>query len=165
MGIGIPAGREIRRQFWLLVRAGVLHRQAAAALGLNRDTGREWFRQAGGVVPTFLTLPLSDRFLAFAEREEIFAGVERGDSIRLMAKRLGRSPSTVLRELRRNMRQPYRARWGPPPRGDRRRTRPWDIDRAARSSGRNAGRPGPSRPSSPPIGGCAMSSRPNCSSS
>jgi hypothetical protein len=60
MAIGIPAGREIRRQFWLLVRAGVLHRQAAAALGLNRDTGREWFRQAGGVVPAFLTVPHSD---------------------------------------------------------------------------------------------------------
>ena len=147
MGIGIPAGREIRRQFWLLVRAGVLHRQAAAALGLNRDTGREWFRQAGGVVPTFLTLPLSDRFLAFAEREEIFAGVERGDSIRLMAKRLGRSPSTVLRELRRNMRQPYRARWGPPPRGDRRRTRPWDYrpSRAQLRAERRASRPKPAK--------------------
>ncbi len=96
MGAGVPAGREVRRQFWLLVRAGVVRKQAALALGLNEDTGKEWFRQAGGVVPAFLTAPVTGRFLSFAEREEIFAGVERGDSIRLMAKGLGRAPSTVL---------------------------------------------------------------------
>jgi len=46
------------------------------------------------------------------EREEIFAGVERGNSIRGIAKGLGRAPSTVLRELRRNMwHQLYRARY------------------------------------------------------
>jgi transposase, IS30 family len=46
-----------------------------------------------------------------SEREEILVGVERGESIRKIAKRLGRAASTVLRELRRNMaRHQYRSR-------------------------------------------------------
>src|SRR5713226_4141614 len=123
MPAGVSAGREVRRQFWLLVRAGVERRRAAVAVGLNADTGRDWFRQAGGVVPAFVTVPTSGRFLSFDEREAIFAGVERGDSIRLMAKGLGRAPSTVLRERRRNMRQSYRSRWP----GPRARPQPWDY--------------------------------------
>ena len=37
-----------------------------------------------------------------AEREEIAIGLERGESIRSIAKKLGRSPSSVSREIRRN---------------------------------------------------------------
>ena len=36
------------------------------------------------------------------EREEIAIGLERGASIRSIAKKLGRSPSSVSREIRRN---------------------------------------------------------------
>jgi len=115
--------RELRRQFWMMIRAGVMRRPAAAALGLEPDTGRDWFRQAGGVVPAFVTKRPSGRFLSFAEREEIFAGVERGDSIRRMARELERTPSTVLRELRRNMRQRYRRRSPGPPSA----RREWDY--------------------------------------
>jgi len=107
----------------MMIRAGVMRRPAAAALGLEPDTGRDWFRQAGGVVPAFVTKRPSGRFLSFAEREEIFAGVERGDSIRRMARELERTPSTVLRELRRNMRQRYRRRSPGPPSA----RREWDY--------------------------------------
>jgi transposase, IS30 family len=100
--------RELQRQFWLLIRAGVVRKQAAVALGLHPDTGKLWFRQAGGVMPAYVMAPSSGRFLSMSEREEIFAGIERGDSIRQIARQVSRSPSTVLRELRRNMRQPYR---------------------------------------------------------
>src|ERR1700737_54238 len=127
MASGVAAGREVRRQFWLLIRAGMMRRPAAASLGLDPDTGRDWFRQAGGGIPAFVTKLPGRRFLSFAEREEIFAGVERGDSIRRMARDLDRAPSTVLRELRRNMRHPYRAQVGRAPTRGRPRTRPWDY--------------------------------------
>src|SRR5438477_10609215 len=99
---GLGLGREVRREFWLSIRSGVERRKAALALGLNDDTGKEWFRQAGGVIPAYVTAQTSHRSLSLEEREEIFAGVERGDSIRRIARTLGRAPSTVFRELRRN---------------------------------------------------------------
>lgn len=45
----------------------------------------------------------SGRFLCFAEREEIAVGVAAGLGIREMARRLGRSPSTISRELSRGV--------------------------------------------------------------
>jgi IS30 family transposase len=46
--------------------------------------------------------PHTGRFLSFAEREEIAICRAYGYSIRQIAKHLGRSPSTISRELRRN---------------------------------------------------------------
>ncbi len=109
--MSLPPRRYLRREFWLRVRAGVLREEAAIGLGLNQTTGKRWFGQAGGVIPAHLLHPPGPRYLSIAEREDILAGVERGDSIRLIARDLGRAPSTVLRELRRNMRhQLYRSR-------------------------------------------------------
>src|SRR5438477_1228362 len=144
---GLGLGREVRREFWLSIRSGVERRKAALALGLNDDTGKEWFRQAGGVIPAYVTAQTSHRSLSLEEREEIFAGVERGDSIRRIARTLGRAPSTVFRELRRNMTQQYRARyrgWGHPPGW---RTRPWDYrpSLAQRRAERRARRPKPAK--------------------
>ena len=52
----------------------------------------------------------SRRALSLAEREEISRGIVAGRSLRSIASRLGRSPSTVSRELRRNGgRRRYRA--------------------------------------------------------
>jgi len=48
--------------------------------------------------------------LSLAEREEISRGVAAGESLRLIARRLGRSPSTVSREVKANGgRRSYRA--------------------------------------------------------
>jgi len=107
----LPTGRDVKHRFWLLVRAGVLRAEAARRLGYHGDQGIRWFGQAGGVIPAYVLKPPGTRYLSFAEREEIFAGVERGDSIRHIARHLERAPSTVLRELRRNMKhQLYRGR-------------------------------------------------------
>jgi IS30 family transposase len=55
----------------------------------------------------------SNRHLTLTEREGILAGMARGDSIRQIARDLGRAPSTILRELRRNRggAPKYRPRW------------------------------------------------------
>ena len=125
--MSIPARRDLKRQFWLRVRAGALRDEAAVALGLNHATGERWFSQAGGVIPTYVRARSSGRYLSLAEREEILVGVERGTSIRCIAKGLGRAPSTVLRELRRNMRHRYRTQGLLRAHGGLRRMLPWDY--------------------------------------
>jgi transposase, IS30 family len=67
-------------------------------------------RKAGGVTPRFVTHPPAGRFLSIDDRERIFSGVERGLSIRAIARSIGRQPSTVMRELARNMDSRYRRR-------------------------------------------------------
>src|ERR1700694_1498761 len=105
------AGRQVLTQFWLLVRGGTSREEAATKGGYKGKAGLRRFRQACGVVSTYVISKLTGRSLSFREREEILAGLERGDSIRLIARSLGRAPSTVQRELRRNMwHQLYRAR-------------------------------------------------------
>ena len=47
-------------------------------------------------------VPLTGRYLSFAEREEIALLRAEGCKVREVARRLGRSPSTISRELRRN---------------------------------------------------------------
>ncbi|HEX4620541.1 MAG TPA: IS30 family transposase [Myxococcaceae bacterium] len=100
-------------------------------------------------MPSHLLAQPSGHYLSFAEREEIFAGVERGESIRSMARRLGRAPSTVLRELRRNMPHQYRTRSQLKPGADlgRPRTQPWDYrpSLAQRRADQRAARPKPAR--------------------
>lgn len=44
----------------------------------------------------------SVRFLTFREREEIAIELATGSSIRAIARKMGRSPSTISREVRRN---------------------------------------------------------------
>jgi transposase, IS30 family len=48
--------------------------------------------------------------LSLAEREEIVVGLARRESVRAIAGRLGRAPSTVSREVRRNLSAPRRYR-------------------------------------------------------
>jgi IS30 family transposase len=75
---------------------------AAALAGVSEPVGVRWFRDGGGM-PTVTLAPLSGRYLSFAEREEIALLRSQGAGVRAIARRLGRSPSTISRELRRNV--------------------------------------------------------------
>jgi IS30 family transposase len=69
---------------------------------------RAFVLQSGGVKQPPRRRPA--RSLTAAEREEISRGIAAGDSCRAIAKRLGRAPSTVSREVARNGgRRRYRA--------------------------------------------------------
>jgi len=108
---GRPAApRALRAQFWEGIRSGLGTEEAARAAGVSPGLGFMWFRQAGGVASNG-PRPGCGRYLSVAEREEIALGLARGESLRAIAGRLGRSPSTVSREVRRNSqgRRYYRA--------------------------------------------------------
>jgi IS30 family transposase len=127
--------REKQRLFWRLTLEGRSRQAAATEVGLSLHTAQRWFRQGGGVAPPYVHAKTSGRYLSFAEREEVFAGIERGHSIRLIARNLKRAPSTVLRELRRNMRHQYRTRSRLEGRPGAHRTAPWDYRPSAAQRG------------------------------
>lgn len=94
-------GRDVRVVFWQVVRGGVPVERAARLAGVSLATGRRWFAQAGGVI-TNAPVPVSDRYLSLAEREEITILHAQGIVKAEIARRLGRHPSTIGRELGRN---------------------------------------------------------------
>jgi IS30 family transposase len=74
---------------------------AAVEAGVSGPVAFRWFRHAGGVNPA-LPPTVSGRYLSFAEREDIAIMRVQGAGVREIARRLGRDPSTISRELRRN---------------------------------------------------------------
>src|SRR5438105_5418737 len=95
------ARREDRQRFWRAIAAGSSSEGAAAAAGVSQAVGSRWFRDGGGMPPISL-VPLSGRYLSFAEREEIAILRAQRVGVREIARRLNRSASTISRELRRN---------------------------------------------------------------
>lgn len=93
--------RAVQRAFWRLIAAGVTTEDAAAAVGVSGPVGVRWFRHAGGMSPIGLDEP-TGRYLSFAEREEIALLKAQDHGVREIARRIGRDPSTISRELRRN---------------------------------------------------------------
>jgi IS30 family transposase len=53
-------------------------------------------------MPTFMVAPVTGRYLSFEEREEIALLKAQAAGVREIARQLGRDPSTISRELRRN---------------------------------------------------------------
>jgi IS30 family transposase len=97
-----PVGRlEHRQRFWAAIARGLSSEDAAVEAGVSAAVGVRWFREGGGM-PSVTLAPASGRYLAFTEREEIAVLRARGCGVREIARVLGRSPSTISRELRRN---------------------------------------------------------------
>lgn len=145
--MNLPSNREMRRRFWSFVRSGLSKYEAAEVAGVAYHSARRWFRQAGGVIPAYVRTQPRGRYLSIEEREEIFAGLEGGKTIRAIAFGLGRAPSTVMRELRRNMRQQYRTRSRLGNGGRTPRSQPWDYrpSLAQRRADHMASRPKPAK--------------------
>jgi len=100
---------EAVQPFWAALQAGEFIADAAVQACTYRKQGTRWVAACGGVRAR-RGRGLKGRCLCFSEREEIALARARGDSVRAIARRLGRSPSTVSRELRRNAdRRGYRA--------------------------------------------------------
>ena len=93
--------RPVKQAFWECIALGLQSEDAARACGVSQPLGPRWFREAGGMPPMPLRPP-SGRYLSFAEREEIALLRAQQCGVREIARQLGRSPSTVSRELRRN---------------------------------------------------------------
>lgn len=93
--------RAVQRDFWRLIASGVTTVEAAQALGVSWPVGVRWFRHAGGMAPISLDEPMG-RYLSFAEREEIALLRAQEVGVREIARRIGRDPATISRELRRN---------------------------------------------------------------
>ncbi|MGW4824214.1 transposase [Streptomyces sp. NPDC004227] len=96
---------ELEAEYWRLLAAGVGTVEACKQLGIGRKTGYRWRAENGGLQPDYLPeRSRSGRYLSLLERRRIASLRERGLTIREIAARLGRAPSTVSRELRRNSR-------------------------------------------------------------
>ena len=101
---GRPAApRALQVQFWDGIRSGLGVAEAGSAAGVGPVKAFAWFKQAGGVKSNGPRLA-GGRYLSVAEREEIALGLAREESLRSIAARLGRSPSTISREVARNSR-------------------------------------------------------------
>ncbi len=93
-----------RVRFWREVAEGARTLVAAERSGVSLSYGKLLVRQAGGMVPAHLLLPASGRFLSPMDRVTIAVGRRQGLSQVEIARLIGRSPSTVSRELARNTR-------------------------------------------------------------
>ena len=82
---------------WLRLREGHAAKPAARQLGLSPSTVRAYLLRCGGVRPD--PRRRARCRLSMVEREEISRGLAAGHSIRAIAVRLGRAPSTISREV------------------------------------------------------------------
>lgn len=85
---------------WDMREAGVPVKRIANHLGRQNVSLRKFIADAGGKRPT--RRERSELRLSLAEREEISRGLAAGLSLRAIAAGLGRSPSTVRREVNAN---------------------------------------------------------------
>jgi len=114
--------------FWRQVCAGRDVAEAASVAGVSVTAAQDRFREAGGVMPR--CSESSGARLSLAEREEIMTLQARECGVREIARQLGRSPSTISRELRRRARF---GRGGPRgPRGYRASAAQADAEKKAR---------------------------------
>lgn len=96
---------DVESRYWQLIAAGVGTAEACRQVGIGRKTGYRWRAEHGGLPPgRLLDVTRGNRYLSLLERQRIATLRRQGLGIREIARRLDRAPSTVSREVRRNMR-------------------------------------------------------------
>jgi IS30 family transposase len=96
------------------MRQGLTNAEVCLTLGINRRTGMRWrdgrtVKDAHGrerrYPPIVRTAPtsISPRYLSENERVQIADALRAGTTLRQIAAAMGRSPSTISREIRRNV--------------------------------------------------------------
>jgi IS30 family transposase len=111
-----PAGgvqAEKQQRYVQLIAQGVSNAEACRLVGINRRTGTRWrygrqVRNSAGEVVIYAPVkikdvrPRSPRYLSEPERIRIADLRSAGVTVRWIASDLGRAPSTISREIRRN---------------------------------------------------------------
>ena len=96
----VPFTDAERAIVWERWSQGALYPHIAAELGRTPPGVAYLIMRHGGIPP--LARQRSAKALSLAEREEISRGVVTGESLRAIAQRLRRAPSTISREIRRH---------------------------------------------------------------
>ncbi len=89
-----------KAEMWDRAARGEPLSSIARALGRTQSGIHMHMSMTGGVRPSIPTR--SPRCLSVSDREEISRGLAAGESLRAIASRLGRAPSTISREVTRN---------------------------------------------------------------
>ncbi|WP_455754569.1 IS30 family transposase [Streptomyces tanashiensis] len=130
-----PLVRE-REEYFRLMDQGVSSREACRIVGIDRRTGRRWRNgytrsdsKRRPPVSVVVSDPGPSRHLRVSDRIHIADRLREKASIRTIAAELGRSPSTISREVSRNRTVLTNGNWGYRPhaaqhRADQRRPRP-----------------------------------------
>src|SRR3981081_2872886 len=89
----------VKDAIWVLRAEGVSEAEVSRRLGMPKRTVSKYLQRMGGVRPR--PRRRAECCLTSVEREEISRGVARGESARAIGRVLGRSHTTVSREIHR----------------------------------------------------------------
>jgi transposase, IS30 family len=104
---------EKQRRYVQLIAQGVSNSEACRLVGINRKTGNRWrygrkVRNSAGALVIYAPVKITEarsrspRYLSEQERIQIADLLAAKTSLRGIAEELGRAPSTISREIRRN---------------------------------------------------------------
>ena len=89
----------VKDAIWVLRAEGVSEAEIGRRLGVPKRTVSKYLQRVGGIRPRSRCRP--EKCLTVGEREEISRGIARGESARAIGRTLGRSHTTVSREISR----------------------------------------------------------------
>src|SRR4051812_6632205 len=89
-----------RTALWLRWQRGETAPEISVQLGCHASTVSWHIARAGGLAPR--VRQRAAHHLSLREREELSRGLALGEGVRALARRLGRAPSTISREIARH---------------------------------------------------------------